>query len=146
MKQLKGFILAKTSDASIAEDIFQETYRCLLEAEQRTLIKNAHAYATTIAKNLIRAHLQNRHRFTEYQDDRESDAPLPDKVMEGREAYRHFCNAVMQLPELRRAVFIQRKLDNRSSREVADRYGLSVNTIDKHVSRALSFLRKEIDQ
>lgn len=46
------------------------------------------------------------------------------------------------LPDKQRAIFIKSKLEDKSSKEIADELGLSSKTIDNYISECLKFIRK----
>ena len=46
-----------------------------------------------------------------------------------------------ELPPACRSVFVMNKIEGRRHREIADRLGISVSMVEKHVMRALSHLR-----
>ncbi len=46
------------------------------------------------------------------------------------------------LPEIQRTIFIKRKIENKSSKEIAEELGLSAATIDNYISECLKFIRR----
>jgi RNA polymerase sigma-70 factor (family 1) len=46
------------------------------------------------------------------------------------------------LPEKQRTIFIKSKIENKSSREIADELGLSSATIDNYISECFKFIRR----
>ena len=48
-----------------------------------------------------------------------------------------------ELPEKRREIFLMAKRDGLSYKEIAEETGLTVKTVENHVTRALKSLRKK---
>jgi RNA polymerase sigma-70 factor (ECF subfamily) len=54
-------------------------------------------------------------------------------------------HAIEQLPQGCRAVLLLRKIELLSHREIADRLGIAVSTVEKQHARALRLLRAELE-
>ena len=54
--------------------------------------------------------------------------------------------AVLKLPEKCREVFLLSREQQLSNKEVAEKMGISVNTVEKHIGKALRILRIELDK
>lgn len=68
------------------------------------------------------------------------DTPL-DRMM-ARELEKDLAQAVSQLPEATRRVFLMHRSDGMKYEEIAQAAGISVNTVKYHIKRALALLRK----
>lgn len=71
-------------------------------------------------------------------------APLPDTDVERTELAAAVAEAAGELPPRAREVFTLKRFDNLSNREIADRLGLSVKTVEIHMTRALATLRQRL--
>jgi RNA polymerase sigma factor (sigma-70 family) len=63
-------------------------------------------------------------------------------VLQGRQSLATVLNALGELPERTRTVFILFRLENMKQREIADMLGISVRTVEQHVVRASVKLRE----
>ena len=70
-----------------------------------------------------------------------SEAPGPERIVLARQQLACLRRAIDELPGKCREVFIRHKFDGLSQRELASEYGITVNAIEKHLVRALVFLR-----
>lgn len=52
--------------------------------------------------------------------------------------------AIDKLPEQRRKIFIQSRYEGLKYREIADKMGLSIKTVENQMGKALGFLRTEL--
>jgi RNA polymerase sigma factor (sigma-70 family) len=53
-------------------------------------------------------------------------------------------NALREMPERTRTIFILFRLENMKQREIADMLGISVRTVEQHVIRASAWLRERL--
>lgn len=66
----------------------------------------------------------------------------PQQEMESNEAELVMKNALAELPEAQRAVFLMNRYEGLTYGEIADRLDLSEKAIEKRMSQALKHLRK----
>lgn len=60
------------------------------------------------------------------------------------EAQRLIDETLENLPEKTRTIFIMSRYENKTHKEIAEYYGLSTKSIEFHISKALSMLRKKL--
>ena len=53
--------------------------------------------------------------------------------------------AMLKLPRSTREIFLAHRLDNMSYQEIADRTGLSVRQVERHMAKAIWRLCRELD-
>ena len=59
-----------------------------------------------------------------------------------RQEWRVLLTALEQLPARRREVFLAARLDELSHREIATKFGISIDTVDRELKQAFEFLAK----
>ena len=74
------------------------------------------------------------------------DAIDPERVLVGKEDLRTATKVLLNLPERTRTVFILRRLEGKSFREIAAHLGISVSAVEKHMVRAIHQLSLEMDK
>jgi len=125
------------------EDVVQEAFVKVLEAQNNRKIKinDAYLYRTTrsLALNTIR---NNKNRKTDTVGDLLSEMALLESIsledeFESRERFQLFCSAVRQLPTKCQRVFILRKVYGLSLKEIAKRMEISVKTVEVHMTKAI---------
>lgn len=150
---LRAFLQQRFPDIHDVDDLVQESYARLLEAHRKEPIANARAYLFTIARNSALSQLRRPRIF--------SDQPLEEAAPENlvapgadvvdlvatRQEVSILLAAVETLPARCREIFILTKLQGLSHQAVADRLGLSVQTVHVQVSRGIQkctlFLREQ---
>ena len=70
---------------------------------------------------------------------------LDDSQMSIDEVEKQICRAIDNLPERCREVFMLSKMEELSNKEIAERLGISVKTVEVQMTKALSRLRKELE-
>lgn len=130
------------------DDIVQEAYARLAMLDDVAHIAAPKAYFFQCAYSILLAD-QRRSRIISieaFQDgaelDIESGDPLPDQQAETREELRQVSQAIEALPTRCREVFLLRKVQGLSQKDVAKKMGLSESSVEKHVAAGI---RKLLD-
>ena len=140
---LRSFISRFMVSAHEIEDVSQETFLRAYKAEQHTPIEQPKAYLFRVAKNILLNEFNNKARkVTDYVDNLETLDLLPetesleDNLM-AQQRIGIYCEAIASLPEQCRRVMLMKKIYGLSTREVARRLGISVSTVEKHMTKGL---------
>ncbi len=139
-------IVRRMIGANNVEDIVQETFLRAYEAAARQTIRHPRSFMLATAKNLALNHIEKAdERLTEpvgglgeidgYCGDAAVDAAVD---FESRERFLAFCRAVQRLPLQCRRVFILKRVYGLSQRDIAERLGISENTVEKQVGKGLA--------
>src|SRR5690349_13668154 len=149
--RLLNFINRTIGDRERAEDLVQETfvrvYRHLHRFDQS---KKFSTWIYTIASNLAKNELRNRSRnplvlFQTLKKNWDADhRPLewedtqykPDDLFRKRHLRRKVEEAVAQLPEHHRIVFVLREMEGKTYEEIADITGCNLGTVKSRLNRA----------
>jgi RNA polymerase sigma-70 factor (ECF subfamily) len=63
--------------------------------------------------------------------------PSPEAGLEAKQALSALDEALCQLSPKCRDIFIMRRVEGLSNEEIARQHGISVNSVEKHIARAL---------
>ncbi len=69
----------------------------------------------------------------------------PQEQLTYKELIKAYENALANLPEKQRVVFLLNRMDGLKYHEIAVNLGLSIKAVEKRMKNALEFLRKAID-
>lgn len=142
---LMRFFRKRGADAATVDDLTQESYRRLYERMNRSdlsAVRNVEHYLIRIAGNIWREHLRRGVRpidagQVEFEDqDHGSNEFAPDRLMAERQANERVLSALNELPARARRVFIDFHLRGVPQKEIAQRLGITVSAIEKHVVKA----------
>lgn len=137
------FIQRRVRNATVSEDIVQDTFVRFL-GRRGSPAADVGALMRRIALNLVRDHFRAsaRRTFEPVDETHQADTDSPEDILMFRERAERFSRIVDAMPRLQRDVFVHRRLHGLSSKETAERLGLTPAAVDAHVARALVALEK----
>lgn len=127
----------------LVQDVFMNIWNKAAELDHQGNVKG-YLFATLRNKVLyeIRASIAiARHAVTLAQQE-ESYMPDSFELLHTKHLEQKFHNVVSELPPQCQEAFRLSRLENLSYKSIADRMGISVNTVEKHIGKALAILRK----
>ena len=160
--RLRNFIRRRVPDARDAEDILQDVFYELVEANRLLMpIEHVTGWLFRVARNRITDLFRKRRpeRFSEAavrSGSDEDDEPLgledllpspdagPEALLARRLLLDELERAVDELPEEQREVFVAHELEGRSFKEMAAEAGVSVNTLLSRKRYAVRHLRRRL--
>jgi RNA polymerase sigma factor (sigma-70 family) len=148
--ELLRFIFRKVNCPDTAQDIFQDTYVRYTNYPEKNKIENHRAFIFRIAANLVsdyERHSRVREGFHPNEEiDLDSlpqqDNLQPEQLVSQRERLQLLAKAVASLPPRCRDVFILVKFEELTYNQAAQRLGISVSMVEKHLNRAIKALQQ----
>ena len=144
---LMAYFLRRTHNHAEAEDLTQETFMRLAGRSDQG-VDCGSAYVFQVASNLLKDRLRRYKTRLDYRSSiGEIEAqyvdPLdPFRVCAAKDSIAAMCAALGELSEVTRHVFILYRLEGMNKALIADSFGLSVSSIEKHITKATMFLTK----
>lgn len=148
----KAYAVRLTGNPADAEEIVQDAYARLFAYENWQRLGNPQAFVLSIIRNLaidrfrqssvVRIDRNPALVLADMPDER----PLPDAAAEHRDELRAVYDAVAALPERCREAVTLRRIEGLSPGEVAERMGISVSTLEKHLVKGLRLLWTALGQ
>lgn len=140
------FLLFKSKDYSVAEDLLQEVFLQLWKTRstlnESQSLKN---YLYTIANNLVLNYIRHSKVVTQYQGQTDSklfkDVDNPLFILEEKEWNEMLMNAIEALPDTTRIIFLMSRIEDLTYQEIAERLAISIKTVEGHIVKALKQLR-----
>ena len=148
---LTRFLARRLGNATLAEDLTQETWLRAARSEGVGALANPRGYLFRIAANLALDHLRHVGQGVELQANEAAvatiadPAPSPESVALHRAELARLLRAVDALPPRCREVFRLHKFEGLSYAEVAARLGIAKNTVMVHMVKALAALEQAMD-
>ncbi|MBM0107488.1 RNA polymerase sigma factor [Steroidobacter sp. S1-65] len=141
-----------TGNRDQAADLVHDAYTRLFRDEAWRAIDHPSAYVLRMVRNLAIQRMR-RTKIVSFAsianlDELEQAVPAPDPFdrMVARHELRRLANAIRELPARCRDVMLLRRFEELPPREVAERLGLSLSTMEKRLARALVLLTKALQQ
>ena len=107
------------------------------------------SYLFTIALNSVRKYYNQLSRTNELKHDIlfESTGTKPD--FDDRSDYQFMLykldELIKQMPEKRRKVFIKKKIEEKSLKEISEELNITTKTVEYHITEGMRFLKSEFE-
>jgi RNA polymerase sigma factor (sigma-70 family) len=129
-----------------ADDLIQEAFLRLQAYRRERHVREPEAFLVRTVQNLtIDARRQQQHRGTHIGVDTEAlrlidPAPEPDELISARQRMQRLKAGLEALPPRTREVILLNRIDGLSQLQIAERLGISVSAVEKHIAKASLFL------
>ncbi|MFC3123234.1 RNA polymerase sigma factor [Agaribacter flavus] len=125
------------------DDVLQETYIKMSSAT--TPIEHPQGYAKKVARNIA----FDMHRCEANMPEAMPHEPSChktnlDKVMHETQRIELYQSLISAMPKLRQEVFIRYRVEGQDKKHIAKVLNISVDSVDKHISRAMHCLKSEM--
>ncbi|MCD9008253.1 RNA polymerase sigma factor [Luteimonas sp. XNQY3] len=150
--ELLRYMRGRLDDVETAADLAQEALARLMKYRDAPQIEDHRAMLFRIANNLIFEHHRerqrqhvSRHVSLDETQGLATDEPPVEAIVEARQALDVLVRrALAELPPRCRLAFTLNRFDGLSYRQVAERMGVSVKAVEKHITRALVACRAAV--
>lgn len=154
-RRLISVVRKSVGNREIAADIVQDVFARALVAGPRSSLDDDRRVLYASARNAAIEHHRSERRRAEL-----IASVLPEQVItpassfeagvQARQALAALDEALCKLSPRCREIFILRRVEGLSNQEIAWRHGISINSVEKHIARALrhcqSCLAEHLDQ
>ena len=138
------FVHTLIEDEVSAEDVVQDIFVYIWERRHEIVITTSvRSYLFEACRHKALNHLRNNRRFTRFvPEEHEQDMGREEMDIETEELYRLIEEAVMSLPEKCGKIYRMSREEDLSHKEIAEREGITVKTVEAHLHKALKRLKK----
>jgi RNA polymerase sigma factor (sigma-70 family) len=148
---LASFFRKRARNSDEVQDLVQQVFLRLAQSPGLDEIRNPDGYIFQTAANALRDHARRRsvrEHFANSQTHENAEGQgdfSPERVLQGREALSRVADALRQLPERTRDVFVLRCFEGLKCAEIGKLQGISVRAVEKHVAKAMVHLSRALD-
>ena len=133
------------------DDMAQETFLRAYKYTRGRQIDFPKAYLYQVAKSVALRELTKKSRqLTDYMEEAcEQEPDTPDSVEDeviADQAVTAFCEAIAELPAQCRKVFLMRKYQAMSQREIADELNISVSAVEQHITIGIKRCKASVEK
>ena len=140
---LRNFLYYKFKEIDQAGDIVQEAFLVLWRNCKKVTPVLAKSYLFKVAQNQFLKTLGKEKTHEKYLDLQiESTPEDPSFVLEHKELNDRLLQAIEELPDSQREVFLMNRIENKTYAEIAEVLEVSVKAIEKRMHKALIKLRE----
>ena len=159
--RLRSFIRRRVPHAEDVEDILQEVFYELVEANRRLMpIDHVSGWLFRVARNRIIDLLRRREperlgdavlatgggEVVRIEDLLEADEADPETAYARRRLVEELQQALQELPDEQRTVFVAHEIEGRSFKQMAEATGINVNTLLARKRYAVLHLRARLQR
>ncbi|WP_412066292.1 RNA polymerase sigma factor [Rhizobium sp. SYY.PMSO] len=151
-RELQSYLTKKLRDPDLASDLTQETFLRFAEHKREgpAQVKDDRSYLYRTAHNLAIDHVRKRSRqktdsvppesLSEFRDEH----PTQEDETDARLRLSRLRDAVAELPELTRRIFVLNRVEGLTYSEVANRLSISDSSVQKHLAKALFHVTRKM--
>ena len=140
---VRNYVFLRSGDTDVATDIAQETFLKIWEKQNQVNLQKVKGLLFKIANDLFISYYRTEKRsfnfFNHFVFD--DKAHSPEAMFEFEQLKEKYEQALLEMPENQRTVFLLSRIENYKYHEIADILGLSVKAVEKRMTGALGFLR-----
>lgn len=149
---LMAYFLRRVGSRTEAEDLTQEVFVRLLGAANLDRLEHVEAFVFRVAANLLHDRGRKAIRGRTTAEVTAGEALIeelalemgedfePERVLIGKQTIVEVLKCLNELGERTRNIFILFRLEGMKQREIANLYGISPSTVEKHVMKAAAHL------
>lgn len=151
---LLAYFLRRTGSPQEAEDLTQETFARLIGSSTFESAEESQAYVFRVASNLLRDRARAAIRLKKFptlpldsMGPQDCEPKLvegidPERVLIARENLSEVLACLDELGERTRNIFVLFRLEGMKQKSIAELYGISLSTVEKHVMAAVLHLAR----
>lgn len=143
---IRNYLYYLSGDAELSDDLVQDVFLTIWEKRESVKRESILPFLFTIARHLyFKSHRRKAIHLKFFSNWEEPAKEVSaDFSMELKEFDQRLQSAISNLPEKTRTAFLLSRMDDLSYAEIAQRFGLSVKAIEKHISKAKKILREKL--
>lgn len=138
------------SDAD-SEEIVQNVFLKIWEKRQKLKDETSFkSYLFTIAFNVIRKDFNKKAKENKYKTELLEVLATENPMLETNSDFEVYVikleQLIEQMPDRRKEIFLKRKKEGKSVREIASSMDISPKTVENQITEAMNYLKKEFSQ
>ena len=147
---LLSFFRRRLAQSQDAADLAQESWSRLMRYRQGQSPASLRSLLFTIARNVLKNHwrwssLHQLEQSTDFSElDVVSESPGVERQWQAQRCLDALEATVAGMPDKRRTVFLLSRVEGLSNAEVAQRCGISVKMVEKHLAKAIVQCRAQV--
>lgn len=143
---LYRFSLSYLKSTDEAEDVVQEVFIKIWENREKIKTDTSfRSYLFTIALNIVRKHFNRLSLLNETKHELLKEIHTGESDIDTNSHYetllKKMDDLISGMPDKRKAVFIKRKIEGKSLKEISEELNISVKTVEYHITESLKFLK-----
>jgi len=147
---LFDFIMNRLHSIEVSEEITQNIFLKIWQRRESLHPDgNLRAYLYQCARNAINNYIRHeniKNKYLNEQESFQSNPMTPEKKLLNTELKNFLETAISELPTKRRKIFLYAFEEGLPRKEISERLGISIKTVEDHLWKALKSLRYRISE
>ena len=148
--KLYAFAFSYLKNAEDSEEIVQDVFYKLWKNRQNLKDDTSiQSYLFTIAFNAVKKSFLKKSKADAYKHSLVDELDSPGEHMDFEQQYQQVIEKldlfIEEMPERRRQIFIARKKESKSQKQIAEEMGISVKTVENQITEAMKYLRSRFE-
>lgn len=149
VNSLVKIAVQKTNCIETAKELVQDVFIDILQHKDKLdMGKNINGYIYITLRNKIFNYYRRKLVEDKYQnhvyESNQQVFETTENWLHNKELNQLITSSINQLPERCKMVFMLKREDNLSNKEISERLNISINTVEQHMRKALSKLRNSL--
>ena len=150
-KSLYRFSFSFLKSEQAAEDVVQETFmKIWTRRKEIDAGKSFRSYLFTIALNIIRKQFNELAEVNRLKHGVLEEVYNDGKNVNEEDDYQEMLIKlelmINKMPERRREIFLKKKIECKSLKEIAEECNISIKTVEYHITKSMNFLREKFSK
>lgn len=146
--RVNAYISVRVNDEETSRDLTQDVFMRLLDYSQVIYENAIESFIFTIARNIVNDHLRRHYVRQEFDRYMQDYAPVADVSLENSIVWRDLAalelKTVETFPRMRAAVYRLKRYEELPAKEIAQKLGVSVRTVENHYYAGLKQMRETL--
>ncbi|TNF39463.1 MAG: RNA polymerase sigma-70 factor [Bacteroidetes bacterium] len=142
-----GYLKSKELSEDLVQEVFLKIWNNRKDIKPNTSFQS---YLFTIALNAVRKYFNKVSQQNDYKHqvliDLSNNQSDLDKNLDYESLLEKLDEFIAQMPEKRREVFIKKKFEDKSLKEIAEELSVTTKTVEYHITEAMKNLKKEFER
>ncbi len=144
--KVRNYIWYRCGNGELASDVAQEAFTRLWEKRPYHDKTKLHGLLFKMAGDIFVSSYRKQSCELKFRTTigQNHDNKTPDEILQYNELKEKYEQALSNMPETQRVVFLMSRMDKLKYKEIAEITGISIKAVEKRMSLALNYLRNEI--
>jgi RNA polymerase sigma-70 factor (family 1) len=145
---VRSYLFYRGAEKEQASDLAQDVFLRVWEKQLDINMKTAPGLLYKIAGDMFISQYRREKLELNYKSALQNNSVdfSPEDQLRYKELFSRYTKSLAALGEKHRTVFMMSRMDGLKYKEIADRLQLSIKAVEKRMSIALAFLKKELEE
>ncbi|MDU1905470.1 MAG: sigma-70 family RNA polymerase sigma factor [Dysgonomonas sp.] len=144
---IRSFVYYRCGDTETASDITQEIFMKIWEKREQFKVSDIKSLLYKMANDMVISDYrkgQTQLNFEQSMTIGQDYHASPEEIVQFKELKTTYSKALADMPENQRVTFLMNRNEGLKYHEIAENLNISIKAVEKRISTALAYLKKEL--